>query len=200
MSKIASLKTMGWIGLAAAALVLCACAGPWQKAPSRLHTKQWSITPPEGWMHLEMPDSDMLSKDGPYLQYILAQERPLDRGFRFTRQKLNPGMLPHEAARLITDNLRADTHIRRFRLRSIEPATIGGYSGFKLSYTHQDQLGVDIDTVYYGVIVQDRFFNLRYSAAKRHYFDSQLAAFDRVLQSIVFISDNQMIAVQKQTN
>jgi hypothetical protein len=123
------------------------------------------------------------------LEYVLVQSRPLDQGFRFTRQKLNKKMLPHEAARLITDNMRSDTHIRQFRLLSSEPAMVGGHPGFKLAYTHQDQTGVEIKTVYYGVVVQDMFFTLRYSAARRHYFDSQLPAFDSVVQSVQFTSD-----------
>jgi hypothetical protein len=189
MSKVNNQKTTCWVWLAVVALMLSGCAGIWETAPHQLSAAQWSLTPPEGWMHLNTIESDMLSKDGPYLEYILVQSRPLDQKFHFTRKKMNTKMLPHEAARLITDNIRSDTHIRQFRLLSSEPAMVGGHPGFKLAYTHQDQMGVEIKTVYYGVVLQDMFFNLRYSAARRHYFDCQLPAFDGVVQSLQFASD-----------
>ena len=189
MPKLNIQKTTYWMGLAVVALMLSGCAGIWEMTPNQLRASQWSLTPPEGWMHLSTVESEMFSKDGPYLEYILVQSRPLDQGFHFTRKKLNAKMLPHEAARLITDNMRSDTHIRQFRLLSNEPAMVGGHPGFKLAYTHQDQMGVEIKTVYYGVVMKDMFFNLRYSAARRHYFDSQLPAFDNVVQSLHFASD-----------
>lgn len=176
-----------WIGAwIAAMLMLVACAGPWKTAPDHLDTPQWSISSPEGWMHLGTSESEMLSKDGPYLEYILIQSKPLEEGFRYTNRKLDPGMLPHEAARLITDNMRRDPFIRHFRLLASEPAQIGGREGFKLTYSYQDQYGVEIKTIYYGVILPGHFFNLRYTAALRHYFDKELSAFMMVFQSLRF--------------
>ncbi|WP_319408522.1 hypothetical protein [uncultured Desulfosarcina sp.] len=165
-------------------LMLTACAGPWNTAPNRLSGPQWSITPPEEWMHLSTQESEMLSKDGPYLEYILIQSRPMVQEFRHTKQKLNPGMLPYEAARLITDNMLSDPLIRQFRLLASEPAMVGGHDGFRLTYTYQDPSGVEIKTIYYGVILPDRFFNLRYTATQRYYFDKELPAFNKVLESL----------------
>lgn len=174
-----------WIALT---LLLVACAGPWQSAPGKLNTPQWSIASPEGWMHLRLQDSDMLSKDGPYLEYILIQSRPLAHGFRFTAQKMSTDMLPHEAARCVTDNLRSDPLIRQFRLLTSEPASVGGYSGFRLVYSYQDQNGVAIKTIYYGVVLPDMFFNLRYTATQRYYFGRELPTFDKVYDSLRFDS------------
>ena len=89
-----------------------------------------------------MPESEMLSKNGPYLEYILIQSRPLTQKFRFTKQELNPGMLPHEVAGLIHDNLRSDPLIRNFHLLTSEPAMVAGRTGFKLTYSYRDPLGV----------------------------------------------------------
>ena len=131
----------------------------------------------------------MLSKDGPYLEYILIQSRPLAQGFRFTRQKLDPDMLPHEAAQLITDNMRSDPMIRQWRLLASEPATVGGHAGFRLTYSYQDPNGVTTKTIYYGVILSNQFFNLRYTAAQRYYFDKELPAFNQVVDSLRFVVD-----------
>ncbi len=175
-----------WI---AVILMLAACAGPWKTAPNQLSTPQWSITTPEGWMHLRTQESEMLSKDGPYLEYILIQSRSLAQGFRFTDQKLNPGMLPHEAAQLIIDNMRSDPLIRQFRLQASEPAMVGGRAGFRLTYSYQDQFGVELKTYYYGVVLPDRFFNLRYTATQRHYFEQELPAFNKVVDSLRLVAD-----------
>lgn len=140
-------------------------------------------------MHLSTPESEILSKDGPYLEYILVQSRPLSQGFRYTKQKLSLQMLPHEAAQLITDNMRSDPLIRRFRLLFSEPAMVAGHVGFKLTFSYRDQNNVDIKTLYYGVVLQDRFFNLRYTAAQRHYFESGLPVFNEVLDSLRFDSN-----------
>lgn len=178
--------TGAWV---AAMLLLTACAGPWKTVPADLSAPQWSITPPKGWMHLSMPESQMLSKNGPYLEYILIQSRPLTQGFRFTRQELNTGMLPHEAAGLILDNLRSDPLIGSFQLLSSEPATVAGRSGFKLTYSYRDQVGVETKTIYYGAILTDQFFNIRYTAAQRYYFDKELPAFNEVLSSLRLVPD-----------
>jgi hypothetical protein len=170
----------------AVTLMLSGCAGPWTSVPDALDTSFWSIRPPAGWMDLRTAESDMLSKDGPYLEYILVQSRPLKEGFRFTKQKISPEMLPLEVAELITDSMRCDPFIRRFRLLSSEPAMLGGRSGFKLTYSYQDQNGVAIKAIYYGVVLRNTFFNLRYTAARRYYFDSQLSAFNKVVDSLRF--------------
>jgi hypothetical protein len=173
----------------AAALLLSACAGPWKTAPDQLSASQWSITSPAGWMYLRTQESEMLSKDGPYLEYILIQPRSLAQGFRFTNQKLNPGMLPHEAAQLITDDMRSDPLIRQFRLLASEPAMVGGHAGFRLIFSYQDPNGVEIKTIYYGVILPNLFFNLRYSATQRYYFDKELPAFNMAVDSLRLVSD-----------
>jgi hypothetical protein len=175
-----------WIALI---LLLCGCAGPWAAAPKALNASHWSISPPDGWMCLHTSESDMLSKDGPFLEYILVQSRSLGQRFRFTNQKISPHMLPDEVAALITDSMRSDPFIRGFRLLSSQPALLGGHSGFKLIYSYLDQNGVQVKAVYYGVVVQDRFFNLRYTATRRYYFESRLPAFNKVVDSVRFVPD-----------
>ena len=138
-------------------------------------------------MRLSLPDSEMLSKNGPYLEYILIQSRPLAKGFRYTRQNLTTDMLPHEAAQLIIDNLRSDPLIRGFRLLSSEPAILAGEPGFKLTFTYRDKNDVEAQTVYYGVVLPDMFFNLRYTAARRYYFAQELSTFSSVLDSLQFL-------------
>jgi hypothetical protein len=183
---MSELKNNRWlVGVWMAALViLTACSGPWQPTHGDLTSPKWSIAAPDGWMHLSMPDSEMLSKNGPYLEYILVQSRPLAKRFRFTKQVLDPGMLPHEAAQLIIDNLRSDPRFPGFQLLACEPAAAANRDGFKLTYTYVDKHGVTMKTIYYGVLSPDRFFNIRYTAAQRHYFEQELSTFETVLSSL----------------
>ena len=181
-------KTMTGIWLTVVLGLVTACAGPWTQAPQRLSTPQWSISPPSDWMQLETGGAEMLSKDGPFLEYILIQSRPLTQGFRFTKERLRTDMLPDEAARVIADNLRSDPLIRQFRLIGSEPATVGGVPGFKLTYSYLDQNGVAIQSVLYGVVLPHMYFDLRYTATRRHYFDQELPAFMKVLESLRFAS------------
>ena len=188
---MSELKGNRWLAGAwmVAALMLTACAGPWQPIRGDLTAPKWSLAAPKGWMHLSMPDSEMLSKNGPYLEYILVQSRPLAKRFRFTKQVLDAGMLPHEAAQLIIDNLSSDPRFQDFQLLGSEPAVAANRDGFKLTYTHVNKFGVTMKTVYYGVLLPDRFFNIRYTAAQRHYFDQELPTFKTVLGSIQLSSD-----------
>ncbi len=190
MSKLKGRRWSARIGLLAV-VMLTACAGPWHPVQGDLSAPQWSIAAPEGWMHLRLPGSEMLTKNGPYLEYMLIQSRPLTKTFRFTKQVLDPGMLPHEAAQLIVDNLRSDPRFRSFRLVASEPAVVADRTGFKLTYSHLDTHGVTMKTIYYGFLLPDRFFNIRYTAAQRHYFAHGLPAFETVLSSLQLPCDLQ---------
>ena len=177
-------QTLLWI---AAAVLLAACAGPWRSAPETLGDQQWQIRPPKGWMYLAMPDADMFSKNGPYLEYILVQSRPLTQAFRSTRQKLSGDMLPHEAAQVIIDSMRFDPQVRQFELLGNRPATVGGRPGFKVTYRYRDAHDVTLKAMYIGVILYDRLITLRYTATQRHYFDAQESTFNTVVDSLRFI-------------
>jgi hypothetical protein len=160
------------------------CATAWRPVQGRLVSSRWSIQAPEGWMRLDAPNYEMISKDGPYLQYIFIQERPLAAGFNHTRQHLERGMLPHEMARVILDDLRADTQISGFTLLSNTPAQVGGLPGFRLVYSYRDRQGVDMKTIYYGVVFSGYFFNVRYTAARRYYFAADRNTFQQVFKSL----------------
>jgi hypothetical protein len=165
------------------------CATIWQPVDGHLQTACCIIEIPRDWMRLTTPTYDMFSRDGPYLQYILLQERPVATPFRYTRQKMEAAMLPHEMARVVIDNLSMDPHIRDLRLLENGPAMVGGQPGFKLIFTYQDTQGVDMQTLYYGAVHADRYVNLRYNATQRHYFDVDRNRFDQVFQSLRFVSE-----------
>jgi hypothetical protein len=165
-------------------IILVGCSSTWLRVRGPVQTPSCSIQMPEGWVRLNTEAYEMVSKDGPYLEYILLREQPLIQGFQHTRRKLNSRMLPNEAAQVIVDNLKADPVIKQFRLIANEPADVGGQEGFHLIFTYRDQQDVDMRTYYYGTVIGSSFVSLRYNAAQRHYFDAELPSFQDALQSL----------------
>jgi hypothetical protein len=184
ISKIRTPNRPFQIFFLALAVLAHGCATIWEPVPEVLAAQSWSLMPPDGWMRLTTQTYEMLSRDGPYLQYIFIQEQSLQQELRNSRQKITPAMLPHEAAAVIVDTLKSDRRIRNFHLLKNSPAMLGGKMGFRLIYTYTDDQGVKIKCDYYGVILQKTFFNIRYTAAHRHYFDKDIDLFQQTLASL----------------
>jgi hypothetical protein len=101
-------------------------------------------------------------------------------------------MLPQEAAGVIIDDLASDRRIYNFKVIENAPAVIDGREGFKLLFTfklEKGKKGVIFKTLYYGFISGDSFFNLRYNAAMRYYFEKDIAAFEHILSSFKIVKD-----------
>ena len=96
-------------------------------------------------------------------------------------------MLPLESARIITDELASDRYIMNFQVIENAPAVIDGHAGFKLVFTYENKKGAQFKTLYYGFINGDSFFNLRYNAATRHYFEKDIADFKHILNSFKLV-------------
>jgi hypothetical protein len=165
-------------------LLITACAswspvGGLYKSPSH----RFTVVLPENWMKLRAEHDVLLSKDGPFLQYVLIQERPIDKPFGHTRKILRRGMLAHEAAQLIVDEISSDRAVYDFQVIENGPAPIHGRNGFELLFTHKNRDGLSFKTRYCGVIAGDWFYAVRYSAAERYYFDKDVPTFERILGS-----------------
>ncbi len=148
-----------------------------------LPDSDFSVEIPEGWWKPKHIDKYFITKDGAFLQYVLIQQRSIDRPYTYTKKKLNKGMLPQEAAGVIIDEIASDRRIYKFNVIENMPAIIDGREGFKILFTHKDKKGSTFKTLYYGFISGDSFYNLRYSAAMRYYFEKDIADFERILIS-----------------
>jgi len=149
----------------------------------------FSVDIPDGWWKPEYTNKYLLTKDGPYLQYVLIQQRPLNKAFRYTKKKIRRGMLPQEAAGIIIDELASDRYLMNFSVIENAPATVDGHAGFKILFTYTDKKGSQFKTLYFGFVSPDSFFNLRYCAAARHYFEKDIAAFDQIINSFKLVND-----------
>ncbi len=74
-----------------------------------------------------------------------------------------------------------------FKVLENTPALVDGHAGFKILFTYKDKKGSMFKTLYYGFISDNTFFNLRYSAAMRQYYDKDIADFKQILNSFKLV-------------
>src|SRR4030042_37294 len=105
------IKWFSWVFL----LSMTACA-PWVPAtgPCGPPSCHFSVILPEKWMKFKTDDYLLVSKDGPYLQYVLIQERHIEQPFGHTSKSCHNGMLAQEAAQVIVDEISSDRGISHF--------------------------------------------------------------------------------------
>ena len=143
----------------------------------------FTIDIPDGWRKIDNNRYLFITKENPFLQYVMVQNRPIGRMFRHTQKKLEKQMLPEEAAQIIIDEIASDENILNFSVLENNPAEIQGHDGFKILFTYSDKKGYRFKTLYYGFIKEDTFFNLRYTAAEQDYFQQDVGTFNRMLNS-----------------
>jgi len=165
--------------LLATGFMACAHSG---SAPQPV-SYSFSIDIPEGWRKIDNNRYLFLTKESPFLQYVMIQNRPIGRMFRHTKKKLQQQMLPEEAAQVIIDEIASDENILNFNVLVNGPAEIQGNGGFRILFTYNDKEGSRFKTLYYGFIKEDTFFNLRYTAAEQDYFQQDIGTFNRILNS-----------------
>ena len=147
----------------------------------------FTIDIPEGWRKIDNNRYLFVTKESPFLQYIMVQNRPIGRSFRHTKKKIQRDMIPEEAAQIIIDELISDQNLINLMILANTPATIQENEGFKILYTYSDSEGQVYKTLYYGFIKEDTFFNLRFTAAERIYFQRDIGDFRNVLNTFQII-------------
>ena len=149
----------------------------------KLPDASFSVTIPDGWWKPDYIDKYLITKDGPLLQYVLIQERPVTRPFKNTSKKIRSEMLPQEAAGIIIDELASDRNITNFTVIENAPAVIDGHDGFRILFSYKNKKGAEFKTLYYGFVRDGIFYNLRYCAELQHYFEKDLPAFEQIIAS-----------------
>lgn len=160
--------------------MIAGCAG-WKAVDGGIHSETYCVEVPGGWMKFDAGAYVMISRDGPYLQYVLFQERPLERPFLYARKRLTAELLPQEAAQIIIDDLSSDPMVANFSVIENAPAVIDDYDGFRLLFRYRDQKGLTLKTAYYGFIHGPNYYSLRFTAPQRYYFDKDIEVFESML-------------------
>jgi hypothetical protein len=165
-------------------ILVCGCASMAQNSSlEKLPDASFSVKFPVGWWKRDYIDKYLITKDGPLLQYVLIQERPVTRPFKNTSKKIRSEMLPQEAAGIIIDELASDRNITNFTVIENAPAVIDGHDGFRILFSYKNKKGAEFKTLYYGFVRDGIFYNLRYCAELQHYFEKDLPAFEQIIAS-----------------
>ncbi len=150
---------------------------------SESNLRNFSIAIPEGWRELNSPEYLMITREGAFSQYILVQQRRVDKPFKHTEKKLNKYMLPQQAAEVIMDEISSDSRVLHFHLSECVRTRVNQYNGFRIVYTYKEKGGLNFLTVFYGFLEGDWFYCLRYSVEVKKYTDEDIETFEKVLNS-----------------
>lgn len=163
-----------------------------------LNTDQIEAEWPQGWMTFRPAEKDeeavkqgllfMVTRDGFSLQTMRLNKRPLEGEFKHTQKKLSASMLPQEAAAIILDDIRANPDVVDLKIVENGPATLAGSQGFRVNYTYRSKTGLLRQAVTYGCIDKGSLATLGFDAPKRHYFSLDLATFEKVKDTLRWIS------------
>lgn len=124
-----------------------------------------------------------ITKDGLLLQQIGIGRISTEEEFLHTKKKLSKGMLIQEVAGVISDDLRINPKISYQAILENVPTMVGGHSGFKLHYTYRTKTALKMEGIFYGTMVDNWLYYLLYEAAAQHYFDKDLATFEKMKSS-----------------
>jgi hypothetical protein len=167
-------------------LVIGGC-GPWLRTegPFVSAPLNFSVDPPQGWMRSNTDKYLLVTRDGVLLQKIVATRKSLDeeKQFRYTKKRVTSGMLPHEVAEIVLDDVQSDADNLNFEVVENAPATVAGKPGFKVVFTYRTKEGLKYRCMQYGLLWDNGLYSIFYIAPQRHYFDKDLPVFDNVVKS-----------------
>ena len=145
--------------------------------------QSFSAQPPEQWHQVNTPKFYILTKDGPYSQYILVQQRPVDKSFSNTSRKLAKGMSSRDAAAVFLEEISNDAEIFNFRLLENQKSRVNQHEAFKLVFTYDDKDGRQFQTYMFGLLNGNWFYSLRYNADRSMYCNQDIDEFHRFVKS-----------------
>ncbi|MEW6441191.1 MAG: M48 family metallopeptidase [bacterium] len=143
-----------------------------------------TIQIPPGWKRVTWDGPLLVTKDGAMQQYVLVQEIHVDRGFPHTEKRLRRGMLPREAAAVISDEIASDRAVLDFELLENRPVVVDHHEGFRLVFTYRTKEGRPFRTLYYGFLRGDRLHSIRFNAIDPDMFQRDLASFQEMTESL----------------
>jgi hypothetical protein len=172
-----------WILIGLAIIIGCAHSSDRPQGPAH-----FEIDIPSGWQKHYTKKYFLIYKGDPYRQYIMVQERPLERRFKHSKGKMVSGMDSQDAAGIIITELQADKGILDLNVTEKSQATIKGNPGFKLMFSYRLSDGSTFNTLYYGFVKDDAYYSLRFNVAANRDFGKDLSAFRAVVNSFRFVA------------
>lgn len=164
-------------------IVLCLALFAGCAAGQSTCPQNFSAQLPDKWYQVNTPKFYILTKDGPFSQYILVQQRPIDKPFAHNQRILSRNMSPQEVAEVFLDEMRNDEAVRNFRLVENRTTRVNQHEAFKLVFTYQDKDGLSFQTYMYGFLNQNWFYTLRYNADLTCYCNQDIEEFHKFVKS-----------------
>jgi hypothetical protein len=140
------------------------CAA-WETVGGRYESSdfRFSVDLPKGWhRHVPTKDSLLITRDGLLLQHIQIGRYQLDKVPLVTKRRLNGGMFPVEVAEVIIDDFRSNQLMLNFSVLSNRPILVGGYPGFRVTYSYQFKDNLRRMGIYDGALVGESYFFVKY--------------------------------------
>lgn len=139
---------------------------------------------PAGWKRAYFTREGLtLTRDGVPLQVVQIVRTPPDKELPFTNRRLEKGMLPQEIAEITIDSIRSNRNFSNVQVFDNEVATVGGYPGFKISFSFQTKESLKKQVIYYGVVADKSFYRILLEAPARHYFPRALSDLEFIRQT-----------------
>jgi hypothetical protein len=169
-------------------LLVTACAPLHQNEGAiQAEAQKFSIQIPEQWHKLNTPRHLMLTKDGPFSQYILVQQRHLSEPFKHTKRRLEQGMLPQEAAEVIVAEITSDRKVLDFEVIENLPARISRFDAFRLVFSYRTTDGLKFKTIYYGTLPGSWYYGIRYNASDTCFSEKDIETFERFISRFAIL-------------
>jgi hypothetical protein len=143
--------------------------------------QDFCVEAPEQWHRLNTRRHLMFTKDGPFSQYILVQQRHLSEPFKHTKRTFRQGMLPQEAAEVIMAEITSDRAVLDFEVIENLPARVSRFDAFRLVFTYRTTDGLKFKTIYYGLMPGNWYYGIRYNASDKSYSKKDIEIFERFI-------------------
>jgi hypothetical protein len=166
-------------------LALAVGCAPWTQVGG-LHKNEkqnFSAELPQGWMKWNESDNLIITRDGLLLQYIQISRVSVNEPLKNTKKKVTKGMMPHELAEVVIDDMASNQNVLDFQVLENSPIKISEIPGFRLVYTYKKEDGLRVKSIYCGCLSEEWLYAIVYTAPQRYYFDKDADTFEKVLAS-----------------
>lgn len=170
-------------------LVLSGCTTTWIRVDDtdrHYQGEHYSVTLPAGWLHHESNDSLVLSKDGILLQVISIHFQQHKEAFEKIEKDSSSTMLPSELAELSIAELKAtqEEGLPSLEILRNAPVELAGHTGFDIHLRYKTDAGLRMEMLLRGVVDEDGFYIVKYSAPTLHYFERDRQTYELLSKSL----------------
>lgn len=149
----------------------------------------YSVFLPEGWFMNDADSALYLTRNGPELQYIFVQTKPLGKPLIYTKKNLYSGMSGLDMAEYFLENNTFDQRVGALKMTELSTGQVLGYPGFKMEGTYENADGLTHAFTYYGFMTEKLYYGVSYSAPERVYYGKDLPEFKQFFSSFRILQE-----------